>query len=209
MSRWVCLRCFEANDEAVPACQSCGFPRGATPPPDEGGAPVAQGAPRRYGGLLPILLRFWWVILLVAVPVVGYFASAQRDDQGQITRAGDLVLTDLRVGDCFDLKDSSAAEVQDVTARPCSEGHEYQLIHLGTMPSTSYPDEGTWADWLTSNCLPAFESFVGIRYELSRYDISWFQPTTAGWEGGDRSVHCAVYDPAQAKLTTTLRDSAR
>lgn len=208
MSRWVCLRCFEANDELVPACQACGLPRGASPPPGEEPQVAAAAPARRAGGLLPVLLRFWWVGLLVLVPVVGFFVNAQRGDQGQITRSGDLTVTDLRVGDCFDLKDESAQEVQDVTARPCTEAHEYELIHVGTMPSGDYPDEDGWASWLTANCLPAFESFVGIPYELSRYDISWFQPTTSGWDGGDRSVQCAVFDPAQSELTTSLRDAA-
>lgn len=211
MSRWVCMRCFEANDDALAACQSCGLLRGATPSAaDQRMGPVQPAEPRRgLGRLLPTVLRFWWVILIVAVPVVGFFVNAQRGSEGEITRSGSLAITDLRVGDCFDLQDSSADEIQDVTARRCDEGHHFEMIHIGQMPAGAYPSDDVLAGWLTDNCLPAFDAFIGLAYEQSRYDIGWFQPTRDGWDQGDRSVQCAVVDPDDAELTGSLRGSAR
>lgn len=211
MSRWVCLRCFEANDEALAACQSCGLLRGATPAAGAQGVEQSQPASRGRGagGLVPALLRFWWVIILVAVPVVGFFASAQRGDEGAITRSGSLALGELRVGDCFDLKDDGADAIQEVIARPCEDAHAYELFLVGQMPDGPYPSDQVLAGWLAENCLPAFDAFIGVTYEQSRYDVAWFQPTNDGWESGQRSVRCAVVDPENAELTNSLRGSAR
>jgi len=211
MSRWVCLRCFDANDEALAACQTCGLLRGATPAEGDQWGRVGQPAqrPRGIGALLPRLLRFWWVILLVAVPVVGFFVNAQRGAEGEITRSGELAIRELRVGDCFDLQDATADEAEKVTARPCTEAHEFELIHIGTMPDGAYPIDTVLAGWLTENCLPAFDAYVGIAYEQSKYDVAWFQPTTDGWSQGDRSVQCAAADPHDAELMGSLRGAAR
>jgi hypothetical protein len=211
VSRWVCMRCFEANDDALAACQKCGLLRGATPAAGEQWAAPAQPASARTGAgrILPLVLRFWWVILLVSVPVAGFFINAQRGSEGEITRSGSLAITDLRVGDCFDLQDASADQVQDVIARPCGESHQYELIHVGSMPSGAYPNDAVMAAWLGGNCVPAFEAYLGITYDLSRYDISWFQPTADGWDKGDRSVQCAVVDPTQDRFTGSLRNAAR
>jgi hypothetical protein len=211
VSRWVCMRCFEANDDAVAACQACGLPRGATPPPGEEPAGEASPADARGGarGLVPLLLRFWWVGLLVVIPVVGFLFNAQRGSEGQITRSGSMAVTELRIGDCFDLQDESADEVQDVNAQPCSQPHEFEMIHIGEMPGADYPTDELLGAWLADNCLPAFDAYVGLAYEQSRYDIAWFQPTEQGWSQGDRSVQCAVADPGNARLTQSLRGSAQ
>lgn len=204
------MRCFEANDDALSACANCGLPRGEQPLPGEGTeASVATSPPSGARSLLPLLLRYWWVLLLVAIPAVGFFVNAQRGSQGEITRSGSLAVTELRIGDCFDLEDSSADEVQNVTARPCSQAHEFELIHVGQLAPGAYPDDDALGAWLAGNCLPAFDTFIGLAYEQSRYDIAWFQPTEQGWEDGDRSVQCAVADPANPRITESLRNSAR
>lgn len=211
MSRWVCLRCFADNEEAFAACQSCGLARGERPSPDDPAAAAAPAgpAPGRLGGVLPFLLRFWWVILLVAVPVVGLIFNAQRGDDGSINRSGDLAVSDLRVGDCFDLKDDAEEEVDDVTARPCSEPHGFELVHTGTVASDGYPSDAAFGAWLEDNCLPAFEDYVGLSYQQSALEVTWFQPTPGGWDDGDHTVQCAVYDPAQPELSEAVRNAAR
>ena len=211
MSRWVCLRCFADNEEAFAACQSCGLARGERPSPDDPAVAAAANAapPGRFGGILPMLLRYWWVILLMAVPVAGLIFNAQRGDDGSISRSGDLAVSDLRVGDCFDLKDAEEDTVDDVTARPCTEPHEFELMHTGTVTSDSYPSDQAFGAWLEANCLPAFADYVGLSYQQSVLDVTWFQPTEEGWDDGDHTVQCAVYDPSSPELSETVRNAAR
>jgi hypothetical protein len=209
MSRWVCLRCFESNEAAFTACQSCGLARGAQPEPGEVHPGAVEPEPSVGRGLVGVLLRHWWVLLLIAAPIGGLIFNAQRGDGGDITRAGDLVVSDLRVGDCFDLKDADEEEIDDVTARPCGESHEFELMFRGSLRSEQYPSDAVVDAWLQDNCLPAFAEYVGISYEQSALDIFWFQPTQEGWDSGDHSLQCVVFDPAEDQLTSPVRNAAR
>ncbi|HEY7331771.1 MAG TPA: septum formation family protein [Candidatus Limnocylindria bacterium] len=211
MARWVCLRCFASNEEAFAACQSCGLPRGEQPAAEDGPFPVAAEETSPGGRWIQRLGRFWWVILVVAVSVGGLIFNAQRDDDGSISRSGNLAISDLRVGDCFDLKgelDEDEA-VDEITARPCTEPHEFELMHIGTVASATYPADAAFVTWLDENCLPAFAEYIGRSYSESALDVFWFQPTREGWDAGDHSVQCAVFDPANDELTGALRGAAR
>ncbi|HEX2193585.1 MAG TPA: septum formation family protein [Candidatus Limnocylindria bacterium] len=211
----MCLRCFEANDDAFPACQSCGLARGERPASDDAATPgtpaaaAGQPAGSTRRNLLGILARFWWVIPIAVIGLGGLLFNAQRDDGGEITRSGDLAVTDLQVGDCFDVQDDTAEEVDDVTARPCSEPHQYEMMFVGDLPEGDYPSDAAFEAWLDENCLPAFSDYVGTSYQESALEILWFQPTEDGWDEGDHSVQCAVYDPSDNELTASLRGSNR
>ena len=209
MSRWVCLRCFEPNDEALPACAACGLPRGTQPAPHEVAAQPAGPLAATRGTLLSVVMRFWWVIPMVAIGIGGILFSAQRGDDGQVSRSGDMIVSDLRAGDCYDLKDASAEEVNDVTARPCAEPHEFEMMFVGSVQGDAYPTDADFDVWLERNCLPAFADYVGAEYQTSVLDIAWFTPTQDAWDDGDHTLQCAVYDPGDTQLTGTLRGTRR
>ena len=80
-------------------------------------------------------------------------------------------------------------------------------MYVGAMSGQAYPSDAQVGAWLEKHCLPAFADYVGRAYEASRLDIAWFQPTRDGWEDGDRSMQCAVYDPTDTELVVALRDS--
>ncbi len=210
MGRWVCLRCFEPSDDSLSACASCGLPRGTEPAPDDPASrPAASSAARGRGTFLSIASRFWWVAPVAVVAVGGFLFNAQRGDDGQVSRSGDMLVSDLRVGDCYDLKDDSAEEVDNVTAKPCSQAHEYELMFIGDVQADSYPSDEQFFGWLERECVPAFADYVGTAYETSTLEIAWFSPTEEGWNDGDHAVQCAVYDPADGAVAGALRGSNR
>ena len=173
-------------------------------PPAGGWAPPAGSSRRR----LPI----GWIVAAVfvlALAVGGWYFSAGRSSTGEIEKAGDLAASELRVGDCFDLKDPTAEEVGDVTARPCAEGHEYEVFLTGDVAAETYPTEATFTAYVEATCLPAFESYVGTAYLDSDLDVFWIYPTEDAWNGGDHSVQCTVYHPRIHSLTGSLKGSQR
>lgn len=149
------------------------------------------------------------VALVIAVSVGGYIFSAGRSSTGEINRSGDMTANDLRVGDCFDLKEPDAEEVGDVTARPCTEAHEYEVFYVGDMASGPYPGEEAFTGFMVDNCEPAFGSYVGKAYADSQLDFFWLYPSDESWGDGDRSVQCAAYDPENSRLTATIKGSAQ
>ena len=210
MERWVCLRCYESNEQSSATCTTCGLTRGATPAEgDTSWQPATAPAPRRMSPILSIALRFWWVIAIAVVAAGGFIFNAQRNDQGEITRGGNLQVTDLRVGDCFNLKDPDEEVTEEVDARTCTEPHQYELYYAIDMPDGAYPDEDGFTAYVGQTCLPAFDTYVGLPYQDSRYDLVWFQPTPDGWSEGDHEVSCALYDPANAELTGAIRNAGK
>jgi hypothetical protein len=227
--RWVCRRCFASNDADAPSCGQCGLERGADPQATDSGAIPArsadaagaadaqQPAPRQWGAPPPppprpmwqqLTLRFWWIGLIAVIALGGWYFSARRDETGQIANAGDLQMTDLQVGDCFDLKDPDAQVVDKVEAKPCTQAHEYEMYFAADMPGGNYPSEDEFTTWIQQNCLPAFESYVGMGFDESALQILPVTPTEELWHD-DRSVQCALVDPGDEELTSSLKGAAR
>jgi putative regulator of septum formation len=208
VGRWVCLRCYESNDAATVSCAKCGLGRGATPDPADpataSSVPTAR-ATRMPGWLGGLVGRFGWLLVVAVVAIAGYAFSAGRGQSGEITRGGNLAITDLRVGHCFNLRDRQANEVDQVDGKPCAEPHQYEMMFVGDMPAGAFPSDQALTDFTVAHCLPAFEAFVGLAYADSRYDIQQFTPTTDGWDKGDHALQCVVYDPQNDKVSGSLR----
>ena len=238
-NEWTCARCSTENAERTLTCISCGMIQGAVVVPGSSpaplaaassaetdsqpaGEPVAPGTsswsvgaqPSTGSASVPIWRRvpvglLLFLVLIVGGGIVGFILNAGRSSTGEIDRAGDMMATDLRVGDCFDFQDAAADEITDVTAKPCTTEHKYELIFTGSMPSGSYPSEADFDAFVETSCLPAFAEYVGLQYDESVLDISWLVPLADAWSGGDRSVQCSAYDPGVDRLTGSLKGSKR
>lgn len=150
-----------------------------------------------------------FVALLIGGGITTWYFGAGRNEAGQIAKPGDLGAVDLRVGDCYDLKEPQASEIEDVAAKPCTEAHEYELFFVGSLPEGAYPADAVFERYVLDNCDPAFATYVGTAYQDSTLDIYWLIPTPDSWDSGDRSVQCAVYDPKIPRLTTSLKGASR
>lgn len=204
--RWVCKRCFSANEDVAGVCARCGLARGSEVPAGEA---MIQTAPKEQRAWWSGLLRFAWIGVVAVVGISGAIFSATRDASGEIADAGDLQVHELRVGDCFDLKDPDEELIEQVDAKPCTEVHEFEMFLVADLTAGDYPSIETMDGFVVDNCIPAFGEFVGQEYELSVLDIFWLTPSEESWSSGDRSIQCAVFHPTNAELTSSLRGSGR
>jgi len=182
----------------------------APPPPmDPAAIPgwsVAEAPRRSWFRRIPA----GWLIVAVLViggGLVGWYFNAGRSSSGDITKAGDLNATDLRVGDCFDLKDPNVDTIEAVRAVPCTTDHTYELFFRGTMPAGDYPTDQGFDSWMSANCIPAFDTYVGRSYDQSNLEVYYMVPTGDGWRSGDHSIQCALYPRNNAHPTTSLKGS--
>jgi hypothetical protein len=173
------------------------------------GEPATGPAPRvpiwrriPIGGLV-------FLVLVFGGGISSLLFGAGRGDSGEIAKPGDLTAVDLRVGDCFDVKDPAADLVDNVIARPCTQEHQYEMFYTGSMPEGDYPPHSVFEVFMNSNCLPAYLGYVGNDYETSTLNVYWLSPSADGWSQGDRSIQCAVYDPDADRLTGTLKGAKR
>jgi hypothetical protein len=145
---------------------------------------------------------------VIVLAVGGYLTQAHRNDAGAIQSGGTVQIDKLRVGDCYDAP--GTGEISEVTGRPCGQSHEYELIALIQDPAQgTYPADAAFQDFVGQSCVPVFESWVGQAIDNSSLDIAWVVPTKDGWDKGDRTVICSVYDPNNSKLTSSLKGSHR
>ena len=177
--------------------------------PATGTEPVTEPVPR-----VPIWRRIpiggiVFLVLVFGGGISSLLFGAGRGDSGEIAKPGDLTAVDLRVGDCFDLKDPAADLIENVVARPCAQEHQYEMFYTGSMPEGDYPPDSVFEVFMNNNCMPAYLAYVGHDYQTSRFDLYWLSPSADGWSHGDRSIQCAVYDPDEDRLTGSLKGAKR
>ena len=216
--RWVCKRCFADNDGAAAACQRCGLTRGAEATEADqtawaGAAP--QAAEDAGGGLLPLLIRFWWIPAIVIALVIGYVTTARRGDDGALETAGNVDVFELRVGDCFnntDLAESDEAEVEvdGVDGVPCDEPHAFEVFAVADYSGSTYPaTDDQFGAAFVEVCVPPFESYVGLPYADSVLWASAITPNEEGWNSGDREFICHLFEDGAPMVTGSQRGANR
>ena len=203
--------------EPVPPGLAAGIAGSDQAPPDTTGAtvgwvPPSGTPPPEASGPVPLWRRLpiGWIIVVVLIggaAIGGWYFNAGRSSTGELTKSGDLQAVDLRVGDCFDLKDPSADEVNDVTAGPCTKEHEFEMFFVGALAEGEYPADDVFDTYVSDNCNPAFQSYVGTAYDTSELDIYWLVPTDDAWRAGDRTVQCAAFHPRVHRLTQSVKGS--
>lgn len=118
---------------------------------------------------------------------------------------------DLRAGQCFNQGswyDEGLERRIDLTASiECTLQHQREMYHEADFPAPNgapFPGETKMTEWSTQVCYEAFDDFVDNEYELSMFEIGFFQPTQATFEhevGRHRRVTCYLYDPVEETKT--------
>ena len=215
--RWVCKRCFADNEDSAGACERCGLARGSESTEADqttwAATPQAAPAEARGGGLLPKLLRFWWIPAAAIALGIGYFTTAQRTDDGALSTAGNVTVDELRVGDCFnagEISESGEAEVSDVDGVPCDEPHAFEVFAVADYGGDAYPGtDAAFEAAFNEVCIPPFEDYVGIPYADSVLWASAITPTEDGWNDGDREFICHLHEETATPLSESQRGAAR
>jgi hypothetical protein len=105
---------------------------------------------------------------------------------------------ELSAGTCF--QDPAADVVFDIDPVDCAEPHDYEAIGTVEVPGSTYPgDDPVWETAVTRCISTHFTSYVGIDYADSVWWIDAFTPTAEGWDDGDRTANCVVFQPNAAQ----------
>jgi hypothetical protein len=178
------------------------------PPPE--GLPPSGPPPRR--GILATLWRFRGLAVVIGIAV--FIAISVLDTSKSVDR--------LEPGDCFD--EPTALVFNEVDPVSCDEPHDYEVFALiEVTPATSsgivpdlgldvYPGDQAVYEGGALGCLDRFEDYVGSIWEESQIWLNVFTPTQEGWEDGDRTGICVLYQGSEQsvdKTTGSLRGSGR
>ncbi len=137
-------------------------------------------------------------------------SSEQTDEEaaeGEESGAEDSDVFEVELGDCIGAFNAEE-EVTDVSVAPCDEKHDQEVFTIAEVPDGEFPGSDSFQDQVENDCIPEFETFVGIPYADSELEIKWLEPTESSWSEGDRELVCTVYDES-GPVTGTLEGAER
>jgi len=129
-------------------------------------------------------------------------STGSSTDPGEDTTGDDVF--SIEVGDCLNDADTSG-EVSTVPIVDCSEPHDSEAYDAGDLDDGDFPGDDAIGQAAELLCGPSFESFIGLGYDASAYDYSYYFPTEASWGAGDREVLCVAFADDASKITGSLK----
>lgn len=124
---------------------------------------------------------------------------------------------DLRAGQCYNegswFDDERERRIELTATVGCEQPHQREVFFEAEFPAPNgapFPGDVAMDEWSTELCYTAFSDFVGLDYELSRYEIGFIHPTEATFEhevGRHRRVACVLFDLSGDELTGSAQNS--
>lgn len=207
-----------------------GGPPGA--PDAYGGTPPPPSAPGRSGPPIGLLVGLGVLALIVVVVLVVVLTRDDGDDTAtddttttttttddtepetttavpETTLAGpqDADVFSLAVGDCL-VEETPDGEVQSLAVVPCDQPHASEIYYVHIIDAAGLPGADEMEAIARDECLPQFETFVGVPYEQSALLVTWLEPTQSSWDSGDRELLCIAVDP-EGDATGSFAGTAR
>ena len=103
---------------------------------------------------------------------------------------------DMKVGDCFDDRATPGADDLDPVSVACDELHEAEIYATRTRSIAELPPlETQRLDEEMVYCRSEFETFVGMRYEDSKYEFSVIWRDDDLDVLGERRIACVISLP--------------
>ena len=116
---------------------------------------------------------------------------------------------DLEIGQCINVPTSGEVSTAEVVE--CSEPHDAEVFALPQHPAGAdepFPGTTEIGEFADTECLAAFEPYVGTDYQSSALFFSALQPTQETWDqADDREVACLLVGENGAQLTGSKQDS--
>ena len=135
--------------------------------------------------------------------------DAQRDEEGHVTEGKEIDIFSLKVGDCLTEAAVTGGETNTAPVVPCGEAHPFEVYAEFDLDDGDFPGTDAIEAPAMEFCETEFEKFVGVAYNDSTLDYTWFEPTAESWSADDRLVQCIIGDPEDAEITGSLKGAAR
>lgn len=153
------------------------------------------------------------ILLALAAVVVAGCSDDEAADPTQPNAQEVLeVSVDAERGTCMQVDEEFPPEVEELPIIACDQPHTHEIYAtvIGGEDGDVYPGLNGLETIAQTECLTAFDEFVGISAFDSTLSFSWLVPTLDGWnDESDREILCVLQDAQGAPLIGTMRDSKR
>lgn len=127
--------------------------------------------------------------------------TGDNPDEGTVDDVFSLV-----PGDCFN-EETDASTVSSVDIVECDVPHAYEAFESIQMSDADYPGDAAAQEQANAECEAPFTEYVGIGWEESIYDYSFYYPTQETWDDPvlqDREILCLIVDDADGLITGSV-----
>ncbi|MGI9600675.1 MAG: septum formation family protein [Acidimicrobiales bacterium] len=117
-------------------------------------------------------------------------SRASVRDTDKFARSGSISTFALAEGDCFDSPPAGLDEAE-VALIDCDDAHSFEVFATVELAESDFPGQAEVDRAAGQECRERFETFHGLAYADSVFDISWYAPTQQSWDVlVDRRVSC-------------------
>lgn len=116
----------------------------------------------------------------------------------------------IAVGQCTDLELSTGeTEISAIPTVDCALPHGWEAYAEHTFADGDFPGVAAIQSQTEEFCLGEFETFIGVPYEESEYELQYLYPTEFTWtRANDRLLTCLVGSDSGG-VTGSLKGVAR
>ena len=122
-----------------------------------------------------------------------------------LAACSDSSVMHMRVGQCVILPAEPTATTIESTG--CAREHDAEVFAVASAPDGEFPGADALNRQAESECISAFDAYVGSDYLTSTLDATWMIPTKDSWAQNDRSIVCLARPLDHSKLTASVKDS--
>lgn len=120
-----------------------------------------------------------------------------------------ISVLDLARGQCLDQPDLSTGLLSSVMVVPCNQPHTHEVYYDVKYTESNTFDAAKLSQFANARCVSEFRSYVGVDFEVSRYQYLIIVPTQDTWNRDrDRNVVCVAYDE-DGKLSSSIAGSKK
>jgi hypothetical protein len=110
-------------------------------------------------------------------------------------------------GDCFN-EETDAETISTVDIVECDVPHKWEAFESIQMTDAEYPGEEATQSQADTACNDPFTTYVGLTYDESIYDYSFYYPTQETWDDPqlqDREILCLAKADDDSDITGSLK----
>jgi len=154
-----------------------------------------RGLRGRGFAIAGFVLSGLWTLLIVVGVVAFLLTEPERDVGGRVTDSGSESVFDLRVGDCMNgLEETAARFTVDVT--PCADSHDAEAVFEFNLPDGDWPGMPSVTHAATRRCLNEVASAATGAPRIGEIEAFYLHPTEESWQSqDDRTVLCIALYP--------------
>jgi hypothetical protein len=142
------------------------------------------------------------------VLAVTLVVSGCSDDDDGTEGADPIGLGEAGVGTCLLIAEDVGPEIDELPVVDCAVDHSHEIFAVIEHQADVYPGFAALEQFAQTECLAAFEPYVGVGAFDSELFYSWFVPTIDGWnDADDREILCVLGRHDAALMTGSMRES--